>query len=191
MPLGALACGGNELHTIGALVDDPPSDFLFFSDTMSTEYLQSLLDKWSDDEEYNTHRRNTAVKIALKNRDVDALRLMAAEFRGHKYLFVPKFLKWLEAKDYCEGLGGQLVTILDKEENDFVSSMFPAGSWFWIGLVTTKTGHQWVTHEPCRFTSFVDNVREKMLGPKVFFNGGWSSDVYQDAHNCFIIKWNS
>ncbi len=190
MPLAALTCGGNQLTSIGHLEENPPDDFLYDCETLSVEYLRDLLERWSTQEHLGAHRRNAAVSLALKEQDLQALRLMASEFRGQKYLFLPEFLEWVEAKEYCEALGGHLVTIMDKEENDFIASMFPGGSWFWIGLVTTRKGHQWVTHEPFEFSAFEDKVRERMLGPKVFFSGAWSRDVHEQAHNCFIIKWD-
>ena len=38
-------------------------------------------------------------------------------YNGHSYSFFPSDLTWYEAKDYCESLGGHLVTISDENEN--------------------------------------------------------------------------
>ena len=113
---------------------------------------------------------------------------MAKEFNGHHYLFMPKFMTWNEAKAFCEGLGGHLVTISSKEENDFLNSTFQNGSWFWMGLKTTERGHEWVTGEPFKYSNFVGPQQEHKLGPKIF-SGRWAADDVQGAHNSFMVEW--
>ena len=42
----------------------------------------------------------------------------AVKWNGHWYAYFPDHISWKEAKHHCEGLGGYLVIINDKEEND-------------------------------------------------------------------------
>ena len=189
MPLGGLMCGGNRLTGLEFLIKQPPETFLFDCDSIPTAELEWMRTAWSRDFRFAAHARNAAVLLALRKGDLQALRGMAAQYQGHRYLFIPKFSGWDDARALCERLGGHLLTITTKEENNFIASLFPGGSWFWIGLRTGESGQAWVTGEPFGFSTFVDVLRERIPGPKVFFNGTWSYDVNSDARNCFMVEW--
>jgi len=189
MPLGTLTCGGNRLKGIDFFIKRPPDDFLFDCDTISTGELEWIHTTWARDFRFARHARNVEVLLALRRNDVARLRALAAEFRGHRYLFVPKPLQWEEARAFCEKLGGHLVTIGSREENEFVQSLFPHGGWVWMGLYTGPDGHHWVTGEPFTFSYYNDLLRENKLGPKVF-TGKWASDDVPFAHNTFVIEWD-
>ena len=190
MPLGSLYCGGNQLSGIESFIKNPPESMLFDCDTISTEELTWIHQTWSRDFRKAAHARHVEVLLASRKNDVNRLRSLAREFNGHAYLFMPRFMTWDEARAYCESLDGHLLTLSSREENDFVVSLLPGGSWFWMGLHTTEQGPQWVTGEPFGFAAFIDVLRERLLGPKVFFNGTWSYDVcYPGTRNPFMIEW--
>lgn len=74
-------------------------------------------------------------------------------WNGHYYQVFDEALSWSEAKKLCEDMGGHLVTITSKEENDFILSTLadmyqPEFRRFWIGLYKPDTEWQWVTGEP-------------------------------------------
>ena len=191
MPLGSLYCGGNQLVGIESFIKNPPESMMFDCDTIATEELTWIQQTWSRDFRKAVHARNAEVLLAARKGDVDRLRSLAREFNGHSYLFMPRFMTWEEAAAYCESLGGHLLTVSSREENDFAVSLLPGGSWFWMGLRTTEKGQEWVTGEPFGFAAFIDVLRERLLGPKVFFNGTWSYDVcYPGTRNPFMIKWD-
>ena len=189
LPLGSLTCGKNELIDIAEFVKNPPQDFLFDCDTIPDRELEFLRDTWSRDFRFAGHARNAEVILAFRKGDTLRLKALANEFHGHRYLFVPKFMKWGEAKTACETLGGHLVTITSNEENEFLTTLFPHGSWIWMGLQTTETGQEWITGEPFTYNAFVDKLRELEAGPKVFAVGKWYYDVFPGAHNCFMVEW--
>jgi serine/threonine protein kinase len=190
MPLGALLCGLNPLHDLDGFEENPPESFLFDTETIPDDVLERVLHEWLQDGGNETQAQQVAVLLAIRRGRTDSLYEMAFEFEGHRYLFIPKFMTWDEAHAFAAALGAHLLTVSGRSENEFVSSLFPGGSWFWIGLQTTVDGHEWVTGEPFVYDAFVDNLRRRRLGPKVFFNGTWSSDVYTKARNCFMIEWD-
>lgn len=190
MPLGSCTCGVNPLHSLGTLIRNPPDSFLFDTDDMPTEELEWIHRTWSRDFRFAAHAHQVEVLLTLRRAGPLALRELATEFNGHRYLFVPRLLTWNEARELCEKAGGHLVTITSKEENDLVTSLFPRGSWCWMGLVTKQGRHEWITGEPVTFTSFVDALRERIDGPKVFASGTWSYDVWPTARNGFVLEWD-
>ncbi len=190
MPLGALTCGKNELTAITPFVNNPPASFLFECDTIPDRELKALRDTWSRDVRLARHARNMEVLLAYRRHDVPQLKALANEFRGHRYLLIPKFVRWTEANAACKKLGGHLLTITSREENDYLASLFPGGCWLWMGLQTTESGQEWVTGESFSFNGFVDKLRELELGPKVFSVGKWYFDVFPGAHNCFMVEWD-
>jgi len=191
MSLGALVCSNNLLTSIEPFVKQPPVGFQYDCDTMATEDLEWLKGIWSWDMEFTDHIRNISALIALRKNDIETLREMAMEYNGHKYLFIPKFMTWSDARDYCEKLGGHLAVIPDRRTNDFISTLFPHGSWFWIGLYTDEQGQQkWVNGLPFDFDAFVDPLRGRLPGPKLFFSGLWTRDTMSTARNGFIMEWD-
>jgi hypothetical protein len=40
------------------------------------------------------------------------------EWQGHRYQIIDTSMYWKDAKEYCESLGGHLVTITDEEEKN-------------------------------------------------------------------------
>ena len=138
MALNSLTCGGNLLTSIGPFIKNPPSGFQFDCDTIPTEELEWMRQAWSRDLRFVNQSHDVEKLIAIRKGDIARLKSRATDFRGHHYLFVPQCLTWEGAKAACEKLGGHLLTITSAEENDFISSLFPYGSWFWIGARTTE-----------------------------------------------------
>jgi len=191
MPLSTLMCGGNLLKTVDPFRKNPPRNFWFDCNTISSEELEWLQKDWSRDFRFSDHARTAGVLLALRKSDSKILRKYAREFNGRRFLFVPRYARWEEAKQICEDLGGHLVTLLSQEENDFVSSFFPyGGAWCWIGLHTLNGKLEWVTGEPVEYKAFVDVLHEQMEGPKVFRGINWFYDVNPDARNTFMIQWD-
>ncbi len=78
---------------------------------------------------------------------------------GHSYLFIDNWINWDDAKNYCEGLGGHLVTISDNQENNFIINNFQQQyGEIWIGLsdVESEGDWQWTTGEPFTYENWDD-----------------------------------
>jgi hypothetical protein len=67
---------------------------------------------------------------------------------GHHYKSFAGVLSWSEAKSQCERMGGHLVTITTRAENDIVTKASEQRHRFWIGLYRENTAFKWVTGEP-------------------------------------------
>ena len=84
----------------------------------------------------------------------------AVKFNGHSYKLFDVGLNWLDAKAYCESLGGHLVTITDNSEQNFINRLLAncSKNAYWIGGFKNSTGMwQWVTNEPWIYEHFADN----------------------------------
>lgn len=191
MTFNSLTCGGNLLTGIGPFIKSPPSGFQFDCDSISSQELEWIATTWSRDFRLSYHAQDARTLLAVRKSEVATLRSYSAEFKGHHYLFVPKALRWADARALCEKLGGHLLTITSREENEFIASLFPFGSWFWIGLNTTAGGQEWVTGEPFGYSSFLNALHERAHGLKVFCYRSWYAEIAPDAANCFMIEWDS
>jgi hypothetical protein len=82
-------------------------------------------------------------------------------FGGHRYCLEQGKMSWEEAKTKAEALGGHLVTITSKEENDFIvekvlKDLEPGGAMAWIGAwrATADGPWEWSTGEPFQYQAF-------------------------------------
>jgi hypothetical protein len=189
MALGVLVCGENSLTTLGALAKNPPDQFLIDNAGIPTMELERLRDDWSASPRRAHLARQIEILLTVRRGELARLTDMAAEFNGHRYLLVPKFLSWEDARKFGADAGGHLVAITSRAEQDFLESLFASGCWAWMGLKTTDKGHEWVTNEPTNGSYFVDKLQERMRGPKVFA-GRWASDPDAGALNPFILEWD-
>lgn len=68
------------------------------------------------------------------------------EFGGSRYLIVHESLTWQEAADRCTEMGGHLLTITSREENDYIVSILPEKplNCYWTGMYQISDG-TWLT----------------------------------------------
>ncbi len=82
----------------------------------------------------------------------------ATVFNGHSYKVFDESMTWSEAKEYCESLGGHLVTITSLEEQSFVENIVNNGNknCYWIGATdeVTEGDYQWITGESWYYTNW-------------------------------------
>lgn len=188
MGLSSLVCGRNPITSCEPLVENPPDDFRYESASIPKAELKRMRTVWVSRINNPAHVRLVDTLLAIRDSNTAALRKLALKYNGHHYLFIPMFLTWTEAKAFCEKLGGHLLTITSKEENGFLASVFPNGSWFWMGLYTSERGHEWVTGEPFDFNNYMDPQHEHKRGPKIF-SGRWTADDVPTGNNSFMIEW--
>jgi len=81
-------------------------------------------------------------------------------FNNHKYQIIDKLMTWQEAKEYCESLGGYLVTITSAEEQAFIASLIKEKGFtqnrFWMGATDKdKEGTwKWITGEKFDYSNW-------------------------------------
>lgn len=67
-------------------------------------------------------------------------------------------VSYTDAEQYCKDIGGHLVTITSKEENEFVYKLVNHGNKdaYWLGLndAITEGDFYWVTFEPVTYTNW-------------------------------------
>ncbi|NQT19808.1 MAG: pre-peptidase C-terminal domain-containing protein, partial [Planctomycetes bacterium] len=74
---------------------------------------------------------------------VNATNPFVGQYNGHHYVLTPSTMTWADAETYAQGLLGNLATIDDQAEQDFVERWF-AGYSPWIGLNDVGTEGTWV-----------------------------------------------
>ena len=132
-------------------------------------------------------------------------------FEGHYYELFTEIKTFSEAKKYCEDLGGHLVTITSKEENDFISEMInvlPSSTDTIIGISDLdKEGDwsTWITGEPVTYQNWGDNepdnrsgqhigvivngFRGYQGGPYYCIKGQWDDNGDKNSTFPFICEW--
>lgn len=118
-------------------------------------------------------------------------------FQMHRYLLVEDPVTWKEAKAACEAIGGHLVTIGNKSENDFVRSL-AAGKSVWLGLTDEgKDGkYRWIDGLAVRFTGWSPGEPNHLNGMERFGSlrqnygdYGWTDEDGQTPSG-FICEWD-
>jgi hypothetical protein len=185
----SLLCNSNPLTSLEPFVEKPPGTFYFDSPTLSLSELERLRTLWSSREQTVHLARQVEFLIAARSEGSGSLKALARSFKSHAYLFVPIPMTWEQARAWCQERGGHLVTITSAEENTFVGSLVPQEETTWLGFVSQRERHQWVTGEPFRFEAFVDRHSRRMTGSGFWTRGKWGSDPYPSARAPFIIEW--
>ena len=133
-------------------------------------------------------------------------------YNGHKYALYENGCTWEQAKQYCQQLGGHLVTITSGGEEEVVEALVKTGSKnsYWLGGY--KVGEKkfaWVTGESFSYTHWLGWQPDDFMGledrvamsNKILQPGGWN-DVRADgecngeaqfgARNFgFICEWDN
>ena len=118
---------------------------------------------------YRTGIGSVSSDVSIVNNDYTSLSL-----NNHVYRVFPRSTMWTNAKEYCESLGGHLVTISGDAERELVQELCRRAHdvlgfyWaaFWtggerIGLANTENRWKWVTDEP--FTEVVSEDLTDLL----------------------------
>ncbi|MBN1525810.1 MAG: OmpA family protein [Spirochaetales bacterium] len=106
---------------------------------------------------------NTALRLVIQDCYV---------FEGHTYFRVKKELHWHEAKDRCEAVGGYLVVINTKEENDALKRYVVANTWIGFSDEETEGNFVWVNGDPVTFTDWANSQPSNGDGQELDQNYG-------------------
>eukprot|EP00075_Anas_platyrhynchos_P011143 XP_027300396.1 C-type lectin domain family 17, member A [Anas platyrhynchos] len=103
------------------------------------------------------------------------------QFAGTCYLFSTDAKPWMEAKDSCAGLGGQLAIVNSELENKFLANYIMETRVFWLGLSDMHKEGDW---------QWVDG-RSLSLS---FWGSGEPNNVGQHGEDCATVSsrglWN-
>ncbi|MCR4642467.1 MAG: cellulose binding domain-containing protein [Lachnospiraceae bacterium] len=129
--------------------------------------------------------------------------LAEESYRGHFYALIPSAMHWDAAKEYCESVGGHLVTIGDADEQRFIEDKLLGHSSFskyWIGGYTKNAldEFEWITGESFTYTNWRHGepnwLYEKYMhiydstNPDYF--GLWNNEE-PDSGYYFICEWEN
>ena len=122
----------------------------------------------------------------------------AKYFRGHAYKHFSSKKTWVETKGFCEKLGGHLVTISDKWENEFAHSLAVVdGKVERIGLQRTgprSADFIWCTGEKMKYTNWKKgqpNYYKRIEKTVVYAKGETRWNDYHTGELPFICEWEA
>ena len=120
------------------------------------------------------------------------------------YRVINTGMSWEKAKNYCEDLGGHLVTITDEAEQKYVLDLVkPAKKEIcWIGGYRSQIeGETWITGEEFTYDNWDSILASSYSVDNVPFalrteSGFWSlidpkKQVSLDADSCFVCEWDN
>jgi hypothetical protein len=150
LKLNYLDCSGNRLKTLEPFVSSgmpPPLTFVFDCATLPDQEIRRAINDWSLKEEQKYNVGYGELVLAIRHNDFSKVRSLAKPFAGHRYLFVQKPMTAKDASEFSAKVGGHLVTITSKDENEFLGSIAPMNVSCRIGLMVKSGTPQWVTRE--------------------------------------------
>ncbi len=120
-------------------------------------------------------------------------------FNGHTYALFTNEMNWNEAKSYCEGMGGHLVTISSAEENqhllDTFLSQIDSGVSIGFTDATTEGNWTWVTSEPANAYTNWDEGEPNDEANEDFAlmttSGTWNDGHLDEENWPFICEWDT
>ena len=128
-------------------------------------------------------------------------------FNGHEYQLFDNGMDWVEAKEYCESLGGHLVTISSQAEQSFLTSLIEQNTdyiEYIIGLYYDEGIWKWVDGTEVTYTNWNENMPDNWTGDEYYgymytssvTYSDWTSTkgMWNDAQNYatpFICEWDS
>lgn len=118
----------------------------------------------------------------------------ATLFAGHAYKLFTEKLTWLEAKKRCEDMGGHLVCITSKEEDEFVRRLLGNERRIFIGLQRIGRSWKWVSGEPLKYKNWRagQGSRDTRETASVLWDNieVWDDHYIEDIENGFVCEWN-
>jgi len=160
--------------------------------------------------DYSYASRMGIQRISAKQLRDDATTPMSGTFiapdgTAHRYRMFKGVPRWVEAKAFCQALGGHLATMTSEEENQFVYWFMRENDFLtaYFGLEDEERDRtwEWVTGEPVEYTiwdsnepSYSGRERYGMYFYK-HLTGTWNdAHFYEDAEvdpGCsFICEWD-
>ena len=119
---------------------------------------------------------------------------------GHRYEYYNNNMTWNQAYKYCEKLGGHLVTITSKEENELIENLTNGYSGrVWIGSTKLNSTWYWINGETFSYTNWSPGEPNNTNGIEdaiVFYvsgdnTGKWNDNAMLDTNvEGFICEYD-
>jgi hypothetical protein len=121
------------------------------------------------------------------------LKDVATAANGHKYLFVHQPMSYHDAEAFAEKLGGHLLTISSREENESIRQLLPSGERCRLQELIPGDEKQKPTWKksgtPVDFVPNLTNIPPPPGESFYWISGHWFP-VPQDKPLPFIVKWD-
>jgi hypothetical protein len=188
-----LDCSGNRLETLEPFVGSvtPPPTFVFDCTTLPDQEIKRAIDDWSAKKEQTHNVSYGKLVLAIRHDNFLKVRSLATPFAGHLYLFVQMPMRAEEAKQFCAKVGGHLVTITSRDENEFLRSIAPTGMSCRIGLIVNNGKPQWVNDEHAE--DFVRTMTDFRTSDSIvtWMNASWLPlPSLRDKPMPCIVEWD-
>ena len=111
-------------------------------------------------------------------------------FQGHRYAISNTAMKWKEANDVCNRLGGHLASITSEAEQEAVSQLVESAHTleaYWLGAYRDDNWI-WITGENFSYTNWYQG--EPNGSKKDFFLQMFAGFRYQNGHGKWDDTWN-
>lgn len=147
----------------------------------------------------STERNFSSMNASAKSSNYNLPAFIGAygEYEDRQYALLDPSsggISWIKAKETCEKLGGHLVTITSKEEQDFIiKNLLPYGRkyMYWIGGDDISGKWKWLTNEGFEYTNWNDNnspkINENYLQMYRATKDGFTAGKWK-AQDCFGTK---
>ena len=147
-----------------------------------------------------TYAQNNGIAFVVNGTELND----KIEFNGHYYQSFDIDMTWKEAKEYCESIGGYLVTVTSKEENDLVYSISLEvnGLDCWLGATDEEEEGvwKWVTGETWDYTKWDEKQPDDIGDGEDYLHmwkqGTWNdndndnvNELGNDAASGFVCEW--
>jgi serine/threonine protein kinase len=147
MPLTDLDCTDNPIQSLKPFLDQPPPRMFFYNiDRLSVDELEGAISLWKS-KGCKFNAENAEALLALKQNDIPRLKKLAIPFRGHAYLLITQRVKFEEACQIAERMGGSLPQLRSQEELEFVYQLRHRRP-IWVGIISENGERKWITGEP-------------------------------------------
>lgn len=119
------------------------------------------------------------------------------EYNGHTYQFFNIKTGWNDAKEYCEAIGGHLVSVNSQEEQAMLEKFMKISDknqyTFWAGGEKTSGSWKWTTGENFSFSNFSErsDSGDIYLQLKAWDKyGEWRTSSENEKGSGFICEWD-
>jgi hypothetical protein len=118
----------------------------------------------------------------------------ASEYNGHFYYISDMPMTWLEASAAAQALGGNLVTINDAAENEFIfNTYYLPFSDIYIGLndLNTEGEFEWVSGEPLEYSNWAAGEPNDFISGEdavVMITSGFWNDISDLGEYRFVVE---
>lgn len=175
--------------------------------------IEILADNYKEYASNVTIKDGAAVDLNI-GLELNVIPVARNQFNGNEYAVYDIPMTWSRAESFCESLGGHLVCISSKAENDFVLDLITHGNknLYWLGGKRSNdlSGWRWVTDEYANYFNWgkdkpdnYDSVEDKLQMYRISINsnpvGSWNdasdsgagyhSEFYELGNTGFVCEW--